>query len=112
MDDFGKSRDQESADSLDLDQAKLVTVARRHSEVAATVLVTVLANEGIRAVATGGYTAGFRAEAPGEVRVLTFESDAERARAIIEEIEADMKSSLDSESFQGEPVDGESFEIE
>jgi len=75
----------------DLDQANLVTVVKRQCEASASVLVSVLQEEGIRAVATGGYTAGFRAEAPGVVRVLTFEADAERARDIISEIEAEIR---------------------
>jgi hypothetical protein len=73
-------------DADNLDNAKLETVAERGSEVAATVLVSVLRDAGIRAVATGGFTAGFRAEAPGIVRVQTLESDAERAREIIAQI--------------------------
>lgn len=75
----------------DLDQANLVTVAKRQCEASASVLVSVLQDEGIRAIATGGYTAGFRAEAPGVVRVLTFEADAGRAREIISEIEAEIR---------------------
>ena len=78
----------------DLDQANLVTVAKRQCEASASVLVSVLQDEGIRAVATGGYTAGFRAEAPGVVRVLTFEADAERARDIISEIEAEIEAEI------------------
>lgn len=70
----------------DLNDEKLVTVAERSTEVAAKILVTVLADEGIKAVATGGWTAGFRAEAPGVVRVQTLENDAERAKKIISEL--------------------------
>lgn len=77
----------------ELDQANLVTIARRQCEASASVLVSVLRDEGIRAIATGGYTAGFRAEAPGVVRVLTFEADAERARKIVSEIEAEIRES-------------------
>ena len=70
----------------ELNDAKLVTVAERSTEVAASVLVSVLQDEGIKAVAIGGFTAGFRAEAPGVVRVQTLEPDAERARQIIAEL--------------------------
>jgi len=77
-----------SNEQPNLDDAKLVTVAKRSSEVAASILVSVLQDEGIKAIATGGFTAGFRAEAPGLVRVQTFESDAERARQIISELES------------------------
>jgi hypothetical protein len=69
-----------------LDDATLVTVAQRSNEVAASILVAALTDAGIRAVATGGFTAGFRAEAPGVVRVQTLERDADRARKIIDEL--------------------------
>lgn len=64
----------------------LVTVAQRPSEFEAAILVSVLQDAGIKAVALGGFTAGLRAEAPGWVSVQTFESDAEAARRIIAEI--------------------------
>lgn len=70
----------------EMDDAKLVTVAERDLESAALILVSVLKDAGIRAIATGGFTAGFRAEAPGVVKVQTFEVDAERARQVISEI--------------------------
>ena len=75
-------------ESHEMDDAKLVTVAERDLESAALILVTVLKDAGIRAIATGGFTAGFRAEAPGVVKVQTFEVDAERARQVISEIRA------------------------
>jgi len=95
--------------STELDHANLVTVARRQCEASASVLVSVLQDEGIRAIATGGYTAGFRAEAPGVIRVLTFEADADRAREIIHEIEAEIRESQQrgKEGFQW--LDGESI---
>lgn len=71
------------------DDANLVTVAERPTEPAATVLVSVLADAGIRAVAVGGFTAGFVAEAPGWVQVKTFERDADRAREIIAQIKSE-----------------------
>ncbi len=70
-----------------LDEANLVTVAERPTEVAAEMLVGVLADAGIRAVAVGGFTAGFRAEAPGWVQIKTLEEHAEQARRIISELE-------------------------
>ena len=73
-------------DAKNLNAAKLVTVAERTSEMSATILVSVLKDAGIRAVATGGFTSGFRAEAPGMVKVQTLEADAERARQVISEI--------------------------
>ncbi len=72
--------------SENLNNAKLVEVAKRPTETEASMLVTVLADEGIKAVATGGFTAGFRAEAPGWVSVQTLESDAAKAKEILAEL--------------------------
>ncbi|WP_182864934.1 putative signal transducing protein [Rhodopirellula sp. JC639] len=72
-----------------LDLSKLVTVAERADELSASVVVSVLEDAGIRAVATGGFTSGFRAEAPGMVKIKTFEQDADRARQVIAEIKMD-----------------------
>ncbi len=85
-------------DAGNLDNAKLVTVAQRPSEVAASILVAALQDVGIRAIATGGFTAGFRAEAPGMVKVQTFEQDAERARQIIDELKMEGSKAEDDES--------------
>ncbi len=79
-----------------LNDAKLLTVAERPTEVGAAVVVAALKDAGIRAVATGGFTAGFRAEAPGWVCVKTLESDAQRAREVISELK--MEFNDDSES--------------
>jgi len=73
-------------ESHDMDDARLETVAERCNESTALILVAVLKDAGIRAVATGGFTAGFKAEAPGVVKVQTFEADADRARQVISEI--------------------------
>ena len=72
-----------------LDTAKLVTVAERTDDLSASIVVSVLEDAGIRAVATGGFTSGFRAEAPGMVEIKTLEEDAERARQVIDEIKMD-----------------------
>ena len=72
-----------------LDDQRLITVAERPTEQLAAILVTVLADAGIRAVATGGFTAGFVAEAPGWVKVQTLETDADRAREIIAEVKVE-----------------------
>ena len=84
----------ENAD--DFNNEKLVTVAQRPTEVAASILVAVLADEGIRAVATGGFTAGFRAEAPGWAEVRVLERDAPRAREIIAEVKESAAEDRDS----------------
>lgn len=79
--------DNVTEEQQDLNREKLVTVAERSTEVAASILVSVLQDEGIKAVAIGGFTASFRAEAPGMVRVQTLESDADRAKQIIAELQ-------------------------
>ena len=66
--------------------ANLVTLVERPDEMSASIIVSVLQDAGIKAVATGAFTAGFRAEAPGMVQIKVFESDAERARRVISEI--------------------------
>ena len=55
-------------------------------EVEAAVIVNALEEHGIGARATGGYTSGFKAEAPGEVRVLVAQADAVRAKDVLTEI--------------------------
>ncbi len=63
------------------------------SEVEAAAIVTALQAHGIEALASGGFTSGFRAEAPGRVNVVVRHQDLEEARLILAEI-------------QGEPSDG------
>ena len=87
------------SESNKLDDARLVTVAERPTEVAASILIAALQDAGIRAIATGGFTAGFRAEAPGSVRVQTFESDADRAREIIAELKAEPPENWENEAM-------------
>ena len=72
-----------------LDEQQLITVAERPTEQLAAIVVSVLADAGIRAVATGGFTAGFVAEAPGWVKVQTLQADADRAREIIAALKAE-----------------------
>ena len=56
------------------------------SDVEAAVIVNALAAHGIEASTTGGFTSGFRAEAPGDIDVVVRQSDLERAKQILEEI--------------------------
>jgi hypothetical protein len=68
-------------------ESRLVRVLRSHDEIEATHLAQTLQESGIQAVATGGSTAGFRAEAPGYVDVLIHEKDLPRAKKILESME-------------------------
>jgi hypothetical protein len=67
-----------SADKLDV----LISVP---SEIEAAAIISVLSERGIEATATGGLTAGFKAEAPGAVNVLVANADAERAKLVLDE---------------------------
>jgi len=55
------------------------------SELEAAAIVDALAAAGIRARAVGGYTAGFRAEAPGDVRVVVGRANLARAEEVLAE---------------------------
>jgi NADPH:quinone reductase-like Zn-dependent oxidoreductase len=57
------------------------------SEERAAVLLTALADRGIEAHMVGGFTSGFRAEAPGGVDVVVRQADLERALAILNELQ-------------------------
>ncbi len=57
------------------------------NEIEAAVIVGYLDQRGIRAFAAGGYTAGFRAEAPGDVKILVKQADLDRARKALAEIQ-------------------------
>ena len=61
----------------------LVRVA---TDVEAAAIVTALAGHGIEASTTVGYTAGFRAESPGDVNVIVRHGDLSRAQQALAEI--------------------------
>ena len=54
------------------------------NELEASAIVAALAAHGIKARHVGGYTAGFLAEAPGEIQVLVLEEDLARAIDVVE----------------------------
>jgi hypothetical protein len=53
------------------------------SDLEAAMIVSALAAHEVDATTSGEFTAGFRAEAPGEVKVLVRRSDLERARQVL-----------------------------
>jgi len=55
------------------------------NESQAAMIVSALKQQGIEAVAEGGLTAGFRAEAVGEVRIMVWEKDMARAHQALDE---------------------------
>ena len=67
--------------------------------------MTALAGYDIEAFATGGATAGFKAEAPGSVQVLVRRADLERAERALAEIEKDEGEIDWSKIDVGEPED-------
>jgi hypothetical protein len=77
------------------------------SDVEAAAIVAALAERGVQASATGGYTAGFRAEAPGQVNVVVRCADLDHARVTLAEIEKDQAEIDWSQVDVGEPDDSE-----
>lgn len=75
------------------------------SESEAAMIVTALAEQGIESIASGGYTAGFRAEAPGEVQVIVRQRDLQRAREVLAVFETENAAIDWSQVDVGEPVD-------
>lgn len=66
-------------------------------------IVAALAEHEMLATMTGQFTAGFRAEAPGWVRILVAEQDLPRAQALLEEIKAEQGEIDWSQVDVGEP---------
>lgn len=79
---------------------KLTTLTTVNDEMHASVIVTTLNDKGIKAKATGGFTAGFRAEAPGYVDVVVSEKDLTEAKRILESID-----------FENEAVDWSDVDV-
>ncbi|MFK7768053.1 MAG: DUF2007 domain-containing protein [Mariniblastus sp.] len=92
-----------SKDGSGMDQ--LIIIARVQSEIEATPIVAALSEEGIVATATGGFTAGFIAEAPGDIQIKIFEKDRELASKILSRIGAEGISIDWSKVDVGDPED-------
>jgi hypothetical protein len=67
------------------EEDRLDVVARVQTEVEGALIVQRLKECDIDARAVGGFTAGFRAEAPGDVAVVVRHADFDRAAAVLEE---------------------------
>lgn len=65
---------------------RLVLLTSVPTEMQASIITSSLEQEGVRAVANGGFTAGFIAEAPGWVRILVAEKDLERGKELLETV--------------------------
>ncbi len=75
---------------MSADPNEPVVLGKVKSEAQAALAVNALAERGITAHSAGELTSGFRAEAPGEVKVLVHLSDLENAKKAWAEIEADL----------------------
>ena len=73
------------------------------SDAEAVGIVAALAAHGIQAFTTGGLTAGFRAEAPGNVNVVVKQADFAQAKLALAEIEKDRVELDWSQVDVGEP---------
>jgi len=73
------------------------------NDVEAAAIVTALAERGVRASTTGGYTAGFRAEAPGQISVVVRYADLDQAKLTLAEIEKDQAEIDWSQVDVGDP---------
>ncbi len=87
--------------ATDPNNPEVLTSVRTDVEAAA--IVGALAALGIEASTTGGYTAGFRAEAPGCVNIIVKYVDLRRARIALAEIEQDQPDVDWSQVDVGEP---------
>jgi hypothetical protein len=67
----------------------LTILIRVPSEIEAAPLVAALELENIHVTMTGGFTAGFIAEAPGDVQIKVLESDLQRAKLAIEKFQSE-----------------------
>lgn len=88
------------------DEDAVVTLAFFMTEVEATMVADALKREGIQAEPAGLLTAGFRAEAPGKVKVLVHADDLTQAQALLDEY-IHSRDEIDwSQVDVGEPEDG------
>ena len=79
---LGKARDHSMTDPGNTPET-LISVP---NDLEAAMIVSKLAAHGVDATTSGEFTAGFRAEAPGEVRVLVRRSDLEQARNVLDRL--------------------------
>ena len=71
----------------DPNQPVILTTA--NSVGVAALIAAALEDRGVEVTTTGELTSGFRAEAPGVVRILVRQADLERAQEVWREIEAE-----------------------
>ncbi len=72
-----------------------VVIYSAASEVEATIVANALADVGIESAINGTFSSEFRAEAPGEVRVLIHPGDVAAAKEVLEDIKTDEEINWD-----------------
>lgn len=84
----------------------LVVLKAVANEIEAALIVNVLGDYGIAATATGGFVSGFKAEAPGDIRVLVKQSELQVARQALEAKGEDLSElSAEASSEESDPED-------
>jgi hypothetical protein len=83
----------------------LITLTSVPTETDAAPIVATLTEHGISASMTGGFTAGFIAEAPGDIQIKIFEEDVKRAKEILREFHRENESIDWSQVDVGETED-------
>jgi hypothetical protein len=81
------------------------TLVHVPTEGEAATIVEALKAAGIAATMTGGFTAGFIAEAPGDISINVFENDREKAEKILRAFEKENESIDWNQVDVGEPED-------
>lgn len=84
---------------------ELTTLAHVPTEAEAVPIVEALSAAGIAATMTGGFTAGFIAEAPGDISIQVFEKDRAEAEKIIRQFEQENEEIDWSQVDVGKPED-------
>lgn len=69
------------------DAANIVTLTSVANDLEAATILSVLEEHGIAARAVGGFTARFRAEAPGDVQILVKQHELAQAQDLLSELE-------------------------
>ncbi len=71
------------------DHPEPVSVGQYPTEIQATFAANMLREAGIRCELLGGASSGFKAETPGYVRLLVSQRDEAKARALLDEFDAE-----------------------
>ena len=82
-----------------------VVLARVLNEMDAQPIVAALDAAKIPATMTGGFTAGFIAEAPGDIQIRVFQHDLDAANKILEQFEIDTDEIDWNQVDVGDPKD-------